>query len=125
MIEDENSENRHKYGEARSNYLWVVVLTCIGFLLTLILFRMVSNLENRRIEDEFDLAAQRKVALLKHGLDNQRYQLEALRAFFVSSSRVTRAQFGDYVRGFLAHDISVQALEWIPRVTGGRKIRVS
>jgi CHASE1-domain containing sensor protein len=72
---------------------------------------------------KFNLAVAPIVANLRSSLELPLEVLEATTALFAASERVTRAEFGRFVRPALERFPGIRALEWVPVVPGGERQR--
>ncbi len=92
-------------------------------LLTLVVltFQYAKKQESARVMDHFE----RQTMLLHEALTNEIQRHieinETLKSFFDSSSSVSRAQFHRFTQPFLHRHKSIQALEWIPRITSEQR----
>jgi CHASE1-domain containing sensor protein len=92
-----------------------------GLLLSITLYAVVRDLETRQIRTEFYLDAELIVSSVRNQVDRAQNHLRAIAAFFNSSDYVDRDEFRNYVKHMLEGDTSIQALEWIPRVSSAQR----
>jgi len=97
-------------------YAPVVLVICVGVVLSLTAFTMVRNWETHKAEMQFCRAAEDRLAVLKRANEEHRLMLESIRSFYAGSQVVERDEFKTFVRPFLSHVRGLQGLEWIPRV---------
>ncbi len=92
------------------------LVVCIGIALSVLLFMTTEKIEDDRIKAGFEQEAQNRFASFKNISDNYLQELEALKAFYAATEKVTRAEFRVFTKELLSHFNRTQALEWIPRV---------
>ncbi|MFH0910084.1 MAG: CHASE domain-containing protein [Planctomycetota bacterium] len=68
------------------------------------------------MEDRFVHESEERAEALQRDIETNLLELEAIGASYLSFRDVSRREFHDFVRPFLAHNPGIQALEWIPRV---------
>ena len=93
-----------------------------GILLSLLVFFLTNSVEQQRIEAAFAADAQNIATSVGRSLDNVGSHLRAIEAFYHGSESVSRDEFAEFSRALVADSQSVQALEWIPRVTDSRRL---
>ncbi|MDA1137645.1 MAG: CHASE domain-containing protein [Planctomycetota bacterium] len=98
-------------------YLPIALAVGIGTLLSVLAFRFVGNLQDGKIRSEFERDAGDVASLLQKTVDQTLYELESITSFFRASGEVSRSQFKEFVQSHLARTKSIQALEWIPRIS--------
>jgi PAS domain S-box-containing protein len=84
-------------------------------------FHAVRSLERARAVTEFNRAASDRIAAVQRRIDADFEVLRAITAFYGSNDRVDRQQFRSFVSAALARQTSIQALEWIPRVSAAER----
>ncbi len=92
------------------------VVLILGLIVTLILHTSVSRLEQRRVQDNFNLTVLKHLNLLERTIATSIAPLETLRAFYRSSDSVYREEFRSFVEPLLATHPEIEALQWIPRL---------
>jgi len=95
--------------------MWVTVF--IGIAISLFAFKLSRDLEERRFRTEFKRLSDGRFAALKQELSLNLENIIALKSFFDSSNFVSREEFQTFTSQMLANHPSIQALEWIPRVS--------
>ncbi len=103
------------------SYLPAALTVCVGIALSVLAFNMVQKWQQGHLEEGFEAAAEDQASALKWSLEEDLRELEALGSFYAGSQIVERGEFREFVRSFLAHKPSVQALEWIPRVPDAQR----
>lgn len=122
LIQKLPEADRAKWGRAIGNQAIICFLALIaGIGLTAGLLRNES--EHGRQDSLSRLRAQAETGIrsLDLRLASHRNMLEALSAFFEGSQKVSKPEFEIFAGRLLAGSPSVQALEWIPRVTHERR----
>ncbi len=102
-------------GGHRYQILSGAIVVC-GFVLTISAFIYVRNGERLATEKAFDTAAEHYAHMISDGLARSVELVQAVEAFFLATSNVTRESFHAFVQPLLRNSPGVQALEWIPRV---------
>jgi len=92
------------------------LVVCIGIALSVLIFMTTGKMEDARLKAGFEQDAQNRFTSFKNISDNYLLELEALKAFYASSKKVTRAEFRVFTKELLSQFNRTQALEWIPRV---------
>jgi len=102
--------------------LAIILTTTIGIVFSISASFTTYNLEHKRILAEFRQLAIDRAAMLNQ--ENKAINLEVLegiRGLFRSSKKVTRAEFKTFVTGTITRHSTIQALEWIPRITVSKR----
>jgi CHASE1-domain containing sensor protein len=102
-------------------YFLPVAMIAIGVGLSLTGFLVLQQREYREIELSFKQDAAERYDSLKKEIDLDIQTLEAITAFYQASREVTRSDFHNFVKPLLDRHQSIQALEWIPRVTARQR----
>jgi PAS domain S-box-containing protein len=97
-------------------YIAPALIVCIGIALSVLLLMTTEKMEDARIKAGFEQDAQNRFNSFKNISDNYLMELEAFKAFFAASGKITRADFRVFAKELLSHFNRTQALEWIPRV---------
>ena len=101
--------------------LFPLITIPICLILTLIAFRVTLKWEDQKNEAGFQFAAEDRFSAFQREIESNLETLLALKALYSTSPKITRSQFHDFVATLLSHHPSVQALEWIPRVTDSQR----
>ncbi len=97
----------------------VVVVLCLGVLISFCCFAILRSLEAEKADAAFQQVAQERIDELQSDLNLTVSRVVALGAFCESSYPVTRASFNSFVQPLLSSsDPAIRALEWAPRVDG-------
>ena len=105
-----------------SRSILCAVILVLGIVLSLIVAK-VSYDENRKlINVEFNEAAEDRYSALKREIDNDLAVLSSIRAFYYTSRKdVERSEFLKFTNYILEQHLTIQALEWIPRVRDSQR----
>ena len=97
---------------------WSVILTIIiGLGLSAIGFTLTREWESEKTSIEFKALAKSKALAIEREVDRSLEVLLSIRSFYQGSEEVSRAEFKKFVDSPLSRLESIQALEWIPRVS--------
>jgi PAS domain S-box-containing protein len=95
----------------------VALVVAAGIWATAFLFVRSRDGEQRRIEADFENAAQNHAAALQRSIELELLLIEALRSWYVAADGVSLDEFRAFVTPILQRGKGVRALEWVPRVT--------
>ena len=122
LIQKLPEADRVKWGRAIGNQAIICFLVLIaGIGLTAGLLRNESEHGRQESLSRLRAHAETGIRSLDLRLASQRNLLEALSAFFEGSQKVRKPEFEIFAERLLAGSPSVQALQWIPRVTQERR----
>nr|WP_067294853.1 CHASE domain-containing protein [Marinobacterium profundum] len=99
----------------------VAVPLLLSLALVILLFVWVSKWEVQRAELEFRKVSSEAVETLRSSVAGHLDSVASIERFFVSSSRVTRAEFSTFVENMLVKKPGIQALAWNPRITDAQR----
>ncbi|UCF37407.1 MAG: CHASE domain-containing protein, partial [Acidobacteriota bacterium] len=100
---------------------WALVLLLISPLLGLAAFKISTDYESGKATEQFqEFISDRSFRLERETLYTAETLL-ALKAYFDSSTEVTRKEFGRFVEPELKRHPAIQALEWIPKIQGSKR----
>jgi len=99
-------------------YRSVALVLLVGVSLTAILFNIGQDQQQAHTQAEFERQAGTYVAAIQKGIERNLEVIESIGGLYAASDKVGRQEFGEFVRGPLSRHKDIQALEWIPRVTG-------
>jgi len=94
----------------------VAFVVAAGLGATVFLYARSRDEEQRRIEADFENAAQNHAAALQRSIELELLLIEALRSWYVAADGVRRDEFRALVAPLLQRGKGVRALEWVPRV---------
>ncbi|MDR3580370.1 MAG: PAS domain S-box protein [Oryzomonas sp.] len=93
----------------------IIVFT--GVALSAGAFIKARNWDRQRLLEDFDRAAEIRHAFLKREIESDLNALFVLKSYYVLSGISSRAGFHGFTAPLLMKYPSIQALEWIPRIT--------
>ena len=99
------------------------VVALFGAVISLCLFAAVRSWDQGRGLEVFRNSAENHFMIIKSEIDLDLQVTVSLKAFCSASSGVTRAQFRDFAAPLLLGHKSIQAVEWIPRVSRADRAR--
>lgn len=94
-----------------------LLVIVVGIALSLVAAGWQWQQERARSIIDFNNAADDLIEFTEKNIEDGIDVLGALTAFYASSQKVSRDEFGIFARAQLAKNASIQALEWIPVVT--------
>jgi PAS domain S-box-containing protein len=98
-------------------YVPIYLVALAGVILAIVAFRAVRHVETKSVKAEFNLVAQDRVNAVKREIETSLEAVKSLHSFYLASQEVTRAEFRQFTAHLLGRHPSIQALEWIPRIT--------
>ncbi len=101
----------------RDSYLIPIIIFCAGAFLALSVWWMTEGWEREDIQAQLNHQGALHTAAIQRELKLDIGVLVGLRGLFNASDKVTRAEFAIYTRPIATRHPSIQALEWIPRVS--------
>ncbi len=87
-----------------------------GIVCSLIAFAIVWDLEKKKIAQEFEQDGAEIAASIERSIEKNLQNLESIVGLYNASENVTRQEFQQFTKNYLATNPEIQALEWIPRV---------
>ncbi len=112
-------QDRETNHSVRLHYLGLSIICIVGLLVSIQLFVQSKALEQERIHSHFLQSAKERSFTLQQGINASLSEIESLAAFYAASNWVSRDEFHAFVQPFLAHNPTIQALEWIPYIAHG------
>lgn len=101
-----------------------VLVFSMGVLFSLLAFALVSQREDQRIASEFKNIAERHHLALSRNVAHYEDMLHSMRAVMLVGADDQRAMFHEASRYFLDRYPGVQALEWVPYITGEQRASI-
>ncbi|MDQ2694119.1 MAG: diguanylate cyclase, partial [Pseudomonadota bacterium] len=95
--------------------------TMLSAVAAFALYQWEYQLAHVRERTEYEWAAKERIQALHDKLVHAVEQVHNLAAFYAASHVVTRQEFQVFATTLLAHEPSLQALEWIPLVPHGQR----
>ncbi|MBN2577960.1 MAG: CHASE domain-containing protein [Pirellulales bacterium] len=115
-------EQRSKATRLPRRTFWsMFCFTLLGVTVTLYLFYWGWNEELEGYQLEFHRDANSRVSLVKTELDQCLLVIDALKSYYNASEKVELKEFEVFSKPFLVQRKELQALEWIPRVSGNER----
>ncbi len=105
----------------RSDKIVLLMVGAIGTIISLFIYLVVSSWEFSVQKNSFEHAAIKKINLFSQEIEHYKSILKSLVNFHNSSEEITRAEFHDFVRGYIKNDNVFRAIEWMPRVTESQR----
>jgi len=102
-------------------YIFVVVVLLIGIGISFAAFTLVKRWEGQKLWTEFYQATENRHASLQRQIDSDLQALVSLQAFYRHPERISRAEFSGFTKTLLLQYTSIQAIEWIPRISYARR----
>jgi len=93
----------------------------VGLALSVALFLVIRDWEQRAVENEAGELARGQVEKLHVDMLRSMEVLHSITAFMTVRGQPTRAEFGQFVQPALTRQPELQALEWVPRVPAERR----
>jgi len=100
----------------RLPYIVVVAIVFIGSGLSIVAYTAVQKWEVQKLRIDFNRAAENRYASLQREIESNLHAVGSLQAFYLSSEKISGSEFRDFTKALLLQELSLQALEWIPRV---------
>ena len=98
-------------------YVPVILVLVTGCLLSAAAFMLVEKIGEAQRKADFVRAAEDRIFAVRRAIDADLEVLRSLASFMDSAGDVDREGFRSFVTPALSRHSSIQALEWIPRVT--------
>ncbi len=100
----------------RLSYIVVVTILFVGAGLSVVAYTVMQRWEVQKMRIDFNRAAENRYASLHREIGSNLHVVESLQAFYLHSEKISRSEFHDFTKALLLQGLSMQALEWIPRV---------
>lgn len=97
--------------------VWPIVIFLVGMVISFLLWGQVKRINTATLQTEFDHFSMLIRNQIQKEVDIRIEHLVALRAYIDASQEVTPAEFKIFSSQILKSDHSIQALEWIPKIT--------
>ena len=99
----------------------LVLSGLLGSGLAAAVYARLDRDQDERIRAHLRAAASERVGAILRNFDGEIEVLHAIRAFYVGSERVTRAEFAKFTKSALERHRSIQAIEWAMHVPADRR----
>jgi CHASE1-domain containing sensor protein len=105
------------------NTIWPIILISIfiGCFISILFFTLTTTIIKEQNQNKFSHVIERYANSFQRELDLNLQILNSLKYFYNSSNKITRAEFKSFVSNYLKEHKSIQALEWIPKVTNEKR----
>jgi signal transduction histidine kinase len=120
MTEDRSTIAKKK--QAWQRYLPVLLVICIGIVLTIAAYLVLLDAERQQIRAEFKRAAEGCVAEIQEEVDSRLVVLQAIRGLYRASESVDREEFREFVGPVFNSLDGFRALVWMPRVAKADRV---
>lgn len=94
----------------------VVLVLCIGFVLSLVGFAVSRGWEQNRIQDSFERNAESAIGQVERNIQSNLSTLTDLARYFSENPNIGREEFSEFVAPYLEEHSGLYALQWVPRV---------
>jgi signal transduction histidine kinase len=105
-----------KHERAWQRYWPVLLVLCAGIVLTIAVYLILLEVEQRQIGFEFERVAAGYVAEIQEEIDSRFLILSAIRGLYRASESVDREEFRKFVEPVFSGLQGIRALVWMPRV---------
>jgi CHASE1-domain containing sensor protein len=128
-IEEYPAMNQRTTSEhPRESVFWpprlpLVLTVGLGVLFSLTVFLVIRAWEQHGVGKAFRLAAEDRAKAVKSAFEADLAMLEIVRSALISDGRVERQEFHDALAPFLARSNDIWAVEWVPRVADGQRVK--
>jgi signal transduction histidine kinase/DNA-binding response OmpR family regulator/CHASE1-domain containing sensor protein/HPt (histidine-containing phosphotransfer) domain-containing protein len=104
-------------------YLPIALTIVIGSIFSGLGFVLVDQLERQQQQQEFERLAITRVTAIEEEIEQSIEMLSSINGLYDASNEVSRSEFSRFVDHFIAHNPSIQAIEWIPRITISERLQ--
>lgn len=94
-----------------------IIVATVGTVCSVMLWMAVHHSNEGHARKEFETRSNEVASLIKGSIVETVARVEALDAFWQASEAVTRDEFRRFASCLISGSHSIQALEWVPRVT--------
>ena len=102
-------------------YIPIVLVLVTGCLLSAAAFMLVDNIGEAQRKADFVRAADNHIFAVHRAIDQDLEVLQSLASFMASVDDIDREKFRSFVTPAISRHPSIQALEWIPRVSAANR----
>jgi len=106
---------------SNGKFLVALVVLIAGLLTTGVLFFLVHDYEDNKIEGEFRRLSSDRFEIFTTKLTDILQTSQDTRAFFNASIKVERQEFRLFTEGILKRDLSIVSMDWLPIVTNDKR----
>jgi len=112
----------HKAGYIQT-YTLPIVIGVIGVTASIAAYFLFQNMQAQQTQQDILSQNKSKIVAIERSIDANIKVLDALKAFFDSSTYVDRQEFKTFVQPLLKNHADIQALEWIPKIKHSERAR--
>jgi len=102
-------------------YIVAIALSCIGAVLSFVVFVELRGREHEDLEHEFLNDVQDRVSAIKRTMELDAVIVESVGGLYAASNEVDRGEFRVFAAPLLEKRPSLRALEWVPRVPESKR----
>ena len=102
-------------------YIPIILVMVTGCLLSAAAFMVVDKIGAAQGQADFLRAADDRIFAVRRAIDQDLEVLRSLASFMESAGDIDRKRFRSFVMPAISRHPSIQALEWIPRVTAAQR----
>ncbi len=106
----------------KRQYIFVLSLMGLGLVVSIAGFFAVQSREDYLARDDFEQTAKDKVSEIKNDFEANLEVLHSLRSLYSSTDVVSREHYNSFVARPLSTNRTIQALEWVPRVSAEERL---
>jgi|GEM_PF-971471 PAS domain S-box-containing protein len=110
-----------RYLEKKKRYLPIAAVFIIGIAASIISFVIIDRFDYQRIRESFERGADERYAAFKREIESDLQVLESIKTYYAVSREYRRSDFRMLVSPLLLRHPSIQALEWIPRISDSQR----
>ena len=115
-MNDKSENNKNAMMILLQKYTLLILVICIGLLISLLGFYKVREWEKNNLLEHFKKNAKNCVSVLTSEIIEDIDVVKNIKGLYAASQSVERNEFHTFVENFLIQKESIKALEWIPHV---------
>ena len=115
------SHFRAKKDSFLRRYSPVFLALIVGCALSVVLFFILEDTDNERLQTEFNRRAGRRAIMIQNIVEAEVEVLYRIRDLYTSSQSVERKEFRAFVRTVLLENPQIFSLQWVPRVSDSER----
>jgi PAS domain S-box-containing protein len=105
----------------KKHYIALAVIIITGLTISLISFVIILGIEQQRVRELFERVADERFAAFQREIESDLQVLESVKVYYTIHQANHRSEFHKLVNPLLLRHPSIQALEWIPRITDSQR----
>lgn len=98
-------------------YFPIALVGLVGVVITGLVFREVTNWERQRNQNAFQEATRDRILVIQREIQHTLGLVQDIGSFIDASHLIERGEFREFVNPALKRHGSIQALQWVPRVS--------